>query len=232
MKNSMFNYKKSKLKTVIIWLIVSCLVLGAGLIYIINFRLTPMVRPIAISKAKTIATRAINTAVEAELRNTDISYEDLVTLTYDSENRVTSLKTDTISINKLKSGLSVAILNEISNIDNTTVTIYFGDLISSELFSQKGPKFNVVLTPVGSVETDIENTFMSAGINQTRHQLNINVTATVGIVMPTYTEYADVTTSINLGESVLLGTVPDNYTNVGTDPEDLNIWDELNDYIE
>ena len=232
MKNSMFNYKKSKIKSIFIWLTVIVFLLGILLLYVINFRLTPMVKPIAVSKAKTIATRAINTAVEAELRNTEISYEDLVTLTYDSENRVTSLKTDTISINKLKSSLSVAILNEISNIENTTVTVYLGDLISSELFSQKGPKFNIVLTPVGSVETDIENTFMSAGINQTRHQLNITVTATVGIVMPTYTEYADVTTSINLGESVLLGTVPDNYTNVGTDPEQLNIWDELNDYVE
>lgn len=232
MKNSMFNYKKRKFRNIVIVIIALILSVFAGLLYIINFRLTPMVKPIAISKAKTIATRAINTAVETELNNTDISYEDLVSITYDSSNRVTSLKTDTISINKLKSSLSVAILNEIANIDNTTVTVYLGDIISSELFSQKGPKFNIVLAPVGSVETDIENTFLSAGINQTRHQLNITVTATVGIVMPTYTEYADVTTSINLGESVLLGDVPQNYTNVGTDPEDLNIWDELNDYIE
>lgn len=232
MKNSMFNYKKRKFRNIVIVIIALILSVFAGMLYIINFRLTPMVKPIAISKAKTIATRAINTAVETELNNTDISYEDLVSITYDSSNRVTSLKTDTISINKLKSSLSVAILNEIANIDNTTVTVYLGDIISSELFSQKGPKFNIVLAPVGSVETDIENTFLSAGINQTRHQLNITVTATVGIVMPTYTEYADVTTSINLGESVLLGDVPQNYTNVGTDPEDLNIWDELNDYIE
>lgn len=232
MKNSMFKYKRRTFRNVVIVIIVLNLFIFAGLLYIINFRLTPMVKPIAISKAKTIATRAINTAVETELNNTDISYEDLVSITYDSSNRVTSLKTDTISINKLKSSLSVAILNEIANIDNTTVTVYLGDIISSELFSQKGPKFNIVLSPVGSVETDIENTFLSAGINQTRHQLNITVTATVGIVMPTYTEYADVTTSINLGESVLLGDVPENYTNVGTDPEDLNIWDELNDYIE
>lgn len=232
MKNSMFKYKKRTFRNVVIVIIVLNLFIFAGLLYIINFRLTPMVKPIAISKAKTIATRAINTAVETELNNTDISYEDLVSITYDSSNRVTSLKTDTISINKLKSSLSVAILNEIANIDNTTVSVYLGDIISSELFSQKGPKFNIVLSPVGSVETDIENTFLSTGINQTRHQLNITVTANVGIVMPTYTEYADVTTSINLGESVLLGDVPENYTNVGTDPEDLNIWDELNDYIE
>ncbi len=214
MKNSLFGYKKNLFKRALIFICIIISLLLFGFVYIINFRLTPMVKPIAISKAKTIATRAINTAVEAELKNTDISYEDLVTITYDNNNRVTSLKTDTISINKLKSSLSVAILNEISNISNTTVTVYTGDLISSELFSGKGPKINIVLTPIGSVETDIENTFLSAGINQTRHQLNICVTATVGIVMPTYTEYADVTTSINLGESVLLGTVPEYYTNI------------------
>ena len=232
MRNSMFNSKKRKLRNLLIAVLLFAVVLLILFLYIINFRLTPMVKPIAISKAKTIATRAINTAVENELNETDINYGDLVSITYDSHNRVTSLKTDTISINKLKSSLSVAILNEMANIKNTTVTVYLGDIISSELFSKKGPKFNIDLTPVGSVETDIENTFMSVGINQTRHQLNITVTATVGIVMPTYTEYSEVTTSINLGESVLLGDVPENYTNVGTAPEDLNIWDELNDYIE
>ncbi len=229
----MFNYRK-KIKTKRILLVAGFLGLSIliFLLYIINFRLTPMVKPIAVSKAKSLASKAINTAVENELKNTNINYDDLIAFTYDTENRVTSLKTNSLEINKLKSGLSVAILNEISNLDNTTVSIYLGDIISGELFSKKGPKFNVVLTPVGSVETDIENTFMSAGINQTRHQLNIKVIATVGIIMPTYTEYADVTTSVTIGESVLLGAVPDNYTNVGTTDNDLNVWDELNDYIE
>lgn len=69
------------------------------------------------------------------------------------------------------------------------------------------------------METDITNSFSAAGINQTRHQVILSVSATIAIVMPAATEYAQVETSIVLGESVLIGKVPQNYTNIGSDED-------------
>ena len=189
-----------------------------------------MIYPIAQARAKSIATHAINSAVEDELSKLDLGYEDIVSFTFDNENRVTSLKTDSLKINQLKSKLSVAIVDRISQMDNTTLSIYLGDVISSELFSHKGPKINITLSPVGYVETDIKNSFASAGINQTRHQLVLSVTASIGIVLPTYTEYSEVNTGIVLGESILLGNVPESYTNVGDDRISQDLWDDINNY--
>ncbi len=192
-------------------------------------RLRPMIRPIAVARAKSIATRSINAAVDQVLAIDSISYESLISLETDSENRVTALKTNTALINKLKAELTSVISDRVSRLDSATISIPIGSVIGGELLSGVGPRIYIDLVPVGYAETDIVNTFSAAGINQTIHQILLEVTVTIGIVMPAYTEYATVSTSIVLGESVLLGNVPDNYTNVATNEE---LWDKINNFLE
>lgn len=230
-RNDIFCNKKKKSGKIFFLILFLLIVLIILSVYFITFRLRPMVKPIANAKAKAIATRAINKAVEEELKKTDIGYEDLVSFVYDADNRVTLLSTDSLMINRLKSQLSVAILNNISDLENAEISLYLGDIISSELLSKQGPKINIIISPVGYVETDIENSFTSAGINQTRHQLILNVTVTIGIVMQSYTEYSEVSTGIVLGESILLGNVPENYTSIGDDELSRELWDDINNYL-
>ncbi len=192
-------------------------------------RLRPMIRPIAVARAKSIATRSINAAVDQVLAIDSISYESLISLETDSENRVTALKTNTALINKLKAELTSVISDRVSRLDSATISIPIGSVIGGELLSGVGPRIYIDLVPVGYAETDIVNTFSAAGINQTIHQILLEVTVTIGIVMPAYTEYATVSTSIVLGESVLLGNVPENYTNVSTNEE---LWDKINNFLE
>ena len=106
-----------------------------------------------------------------------------------------------------------------------------GTVVNNELLSGIGPNIRIQLAPVGFVETDITNSFSAAGINQTRHQVILSVSATIAIVMPAATEYAQVETSIVLGESVLIGKVPQNYTNIGSD-EDAEKWDQLINFLD
>ena len=51
---------------------------------------------------------------------------------------------------------------------------------------------------------------------------------TVGIMLPGSTEYAEVTTKIVIAETVLVGIVPDSYTRVEGDQQD--IVGRINDY--
>lgn len=215
-------------KRVGLTILISLLVLIV-LAVVLLARLRPMIRPIAVARAKTMATRAINAAVDQVLAIDSISYESLISLQLDSENRVTALKTNTALINKLKAELTSEISDHVSRLNSATISIPIGSVIGGELFSGIGPRIYIGLLPVGYAETDIVNSFTAAGINQTIHQILLEVTVTIGIVMPAYTEYATVSTSIVLGESVLLGNVPDNYTNVATN-EDL--WDRVNNFLE
>ena len=58
---------------------------------------------------------------------------------------------------------------------------------------------------------DFTSTFESVGINQTKHSIYLNVIADISIVMPSRTENFAVPTEILVGESVIVGQVPDAY---------------------
>ena len=214
----------------LIALMIVCLLLCAGA-YFIAERLRPMICPIAVAEAKSIATMSINTAVNQELSVAEIGYDDLITLEMDAENRVTALKANTLEINKLRASLTVAIQSKVDQIQDSIVEIPLGTVVNNELLSGVGPNIRIQLAPVGFVETDITNSFSAAGINQTRHQVILSVSATIAIVMPAATEYAQVETSIVLGESVLVGKVPQNYTNIGSS-EDAEKWDQLINFLD
>ena len=214
----------------LIALMIGCLLLCAGA-YFIAERLRPMICPIAVAEAKSIATMSINTAVNQELSVAEIGYDDLITLEMDAENRVTALKANTLEINKLRASLTVAIQSKVDQIQDSIVEIPLGTVVNTELLSGVGPNIRIQLAPVGFVETDITNSFSAAGINQTRHQVILSVSATIAIVMPAATEYAQVETSIVLGESVLVGKVPQNYTNIGSS-EDAEKWDQLINFLD
>lgn len=67
----------------LIALMIGCLILGVGTFYVVK-RLRPMICPIAVAEAKSIATMSINTAVNQELSVSEIGYDDLITLEMDA----------------------------------------------------------------------------------------------------------------------------------------------------
>jgi len=83
--------------------------------------------------------------------------------------------------------------------------------IRKSLFAAGGPKINVRVIPTGSVETDFESEFVSAGINQTRHRIYLEVKTTVGIVVPFTDKKTEITTRIPVAETVIIGDVPEFY---------------------
>ena len=65
-----------------------------------------------------------------------------------------------------------------------------------------------------------KNYFTDAGINQTKHQIVLNVEVTVRILMPGYTSSVAVDSSLAVAETVIVGSVPDTYTYFNSDSVD------------
>ena len=74
---------------------------------------------------------------------------------------------------------------------------------------------------------DIQSTFDDAGINQTRHQIMLNIDATVYIVIPWYKTNVELSTNFVIAETVIVGTVPEYFTRVDGSE---NVVDDINDY--
>ena len=194
----------------------------------IDSKLSPVIAELGQAKAQAIGTRAIYSAINEVLSNDNITYNDLVTFEKGADGNIQALKTNIVKINEIKSQVSVKCLDKLTAIDQTEVSIPIGNLINGELFSGRGPRVKVKLIPVGTVIADVKNAFESAGINQTRHQILMDVIVNVGVVLPRGGITVKVNTQVCIAETVLVGSVPQTYTNINGDNR--STLDKVNDY--
>ena len=63
--------------------------------------------------------------------------------------------------------------------------------------------------------------FSSAGINQTSHQIELEVTVRIYAAIPGFRSSIETTTNYLVAETVLVGEVPDSFTQVDGDQADI-----------
>ena len=174
-------------------------------------RVRPIIVSMAEAHARRIGSKVVSESITEEIEANNISYDDLISFEKDESGKIAALKTDIIMINRLKSQLSVVILEKLASIKDINLYIPVGNLINGEFFSGRGPKLEIIVLPVGSVTTNITNVFTSAGINQTRHQIMLEVNVTVSVIMPFSVESTDISTSMAIAETIIVGDVPNMY---------------------
>ena len=75
----------------------------------------------------------------------------------------------------------------------------------------------------------LRNAFTAAGINQTKHQILLDVTVQMSILLPGFRTSTQVSNEITVAETIIIGSVPDTYTYFSTTPEEAEQYAE--DYI-
>jgi sporulation protein YunB len=167
---------------------------------------------IAISEAtmRASTTVAVNDAVYYTLSD-EIRYEDLVTVTRDIEGEIVAVAANPLKINKIARDTASISQSNLKNLSLNGIPIPLGALTGIEALAGLGPSIHFRIIPVSSVSCGFSSTFDSVGINQTKHSIYLNVIADISIVMPSRTENFAVATDILIGESVLVGRVPDAY---------------------
>lgn len=195
-------------------------VMLTGLLLAVDIKLRPTVTAAAESQASLYAARVIQETVYRELERLELEYGDLVRLTYGDQGTVTSLQTDMLAMSKLQSAVTSSVIDGILKVSGQRLTLPAGTLTGSPFFSGRGPEVEIRLIPAGFVETRLKNVFDGAGINQTRHQILLNVRLDYQAVLPGYSIGSRVDTDVILAETVIVGLVPGAYTLVsdGTDP--------------
>lgn len=187
---------------------------------LLEIRIVPIVRSAAKAASVNIAETAVNEAVEEVLSQEGVTYENLCNITYNSANQLTSLSIDPVKINTLKSRISLHIAEKVSDIGNHEIRIPLGTLLGSELFSGRGPGLKFYVTLSANAVTDFSSKFESAGINQTRHQIMIDVTANIYVLSSKGNSgQVTVKTSVCAAETLVVGEVPQFYAgldSVGT----------------
>lgn len=180
----------------------------------VDSRLRVITQNYAGNRAKIIANGVINDTVNSYLESKDIKYNDLMIINTSANGTVNSVEFDTVAISKLKASIVSMIQKSIAKKENTNISIPIGTLTGSQLFNNRGPKIDICFKMSSAVFSKISSTFTSAGINQTLHRITLNISTDIYFVMPWYRTSGGYETEFVLAETIIVGDVPDAYTNV------------------
>ena len=78
----------------------------------------------------------------------------------------------------------------------------------------RGPGIPVRIIALTSSRVEFQNSIVTAGINQTKHQINLEVIVDIDILIPWSSESAQVVTEVLIADTVIVGQVPESYVNL------------------
>lgn len=211
---------------VLIWLTVIFTLLLALTVAVV-LHMKPVVVDLATARTSNAVNRIVVAAVNDAVDSGRIDYEQLVDFDKDAEGHVTALRSNMAAFNRLQASIADDILQRMAEVSSTDLAIPIGTLTGSPLLAGRGPCLRVRMQSVGTATARFDNQFSSAGINQTRHRIILDVDVHVSILLPGLTTYTKVSNEISVAETVIVGGVPATYTYFSTTPDEVeNYADE------
>lgn len=203
------------------WLLIAGLLLAAALIAM-EQNLSQTMLDMAFARAYSMAVETINRAVK-EVTAQGITYEELIDAQTDAQGRISMLRANTMRMNELAARTALLAEEELNSAENQFVEIPLGAALGVRFLSGFGPRLEVQILPVGAVHTSFDTEFETAGINQTRHKIFLNLRATVSLIVPTGSQLVEVTSTVPIAESIIVGEVPDSFVDVNNEEDMLNL---------
>lgn len=168
---------------------------------------------IAVTDAKDVITAKINDAVIQTLAEGDYSGDYFVTFQKSDTGDVTAISSNMARINELSSKVLDKVVGSTKN-NTVTIGIPTGNLTGASLLMGRGPKIPVKIVVLSSSRVEFDNSIVTAGINQTKHRINLRVTVDMEILFPWGTQSTEVGTDVLIADTVIVGKVPDTYLNM------------------
>ncbi len=180
-----------------------------GFFIFLEINLKPTIIEVAQAKTQLEATRIINEAVYQNISN--VNYQDIMDIHKDNQNRIVLMMPDTVKINQLATKTTLDIESTLNDLRTQGFTVPLGLITGSTLFSNMGPPIKIGIVPTGMINVDINDEFVEAGINQTKHRVYLNVKTRLKVVVPLISSYVDVAVQVPVTESIIIGPVPEWY---------------------
>lgn len=177
---------------------------------IVEWRVSPVMRAWAETRAVSLATRAISLAIE-ETMAISISTTEMSTVISDDQGQIQAIQYNTGEINRVTATATHKVLQFLSNLGEESFPIPIGQILGLDFLAAWGPQIPVRVIPTGSVMTTPISSFHAAGINQTIHRIYLNVEVEMRIVVPITAIVLPVSTRFPIVEEIIIGSVPSWY---------------------
>lgn len=175
-----------------------------------NARLRPILFELAISQTCNYITAAVDRAVSEQ----SVSYSDLVSLERSEGGDIIALTSNMAQANVLRAQLLAIALDSLKGLESMEFSVPLGTIYDWELLSARGPDIGVRVLYTGTASAEFENSFSSAGINQTCHQIVFHIKADISVLLPGRQEKTTVDTKVCVAETIIVGKVPETYLNL------------------
>lgn len=196
--------------------------IGAALFLLADRNFKPLVFSLAEARSAAMASQVLQGAL-AEALEDGVAYEQLMTVRMDEHGQVALLSANTMRMNQLADKAGKAALRRLNNMSSERVSVPLGAALGITLFAGSGPGVPVSIVPIGSISTDFATEFEACGINQTRHKVYLQVTASIRIVIPTGAKTTQVSANMLVAESIIVGAVPEGFVGYNLNGEELNL---------
>ena len=181
----------------------------------LRFKYDRTISGLAETYVRNATSDLINDAIDRQIDEGNIQYDRIVYFEKDLDGRITALKTNMSEINKLKTSILNIINDEILQIDASDIGIPLGSLFLPEFFAGRGPQFPVNVLSIRNSDASFSSSFKEAGINQTLHQLNMQVSVDVAVLVLGKTNYFTINSQVVVAETIIIGQVPETLFQTG-----------------
>lgn len=187
------------------------LVLAIAAFGLLRGRYRNVIRDLAVTQVKNATSDLTNDAIAKQIADGKVEYDRIVYFEKDLDGRITALKTNMTEVNRLKTDILDIINSEILALDSSDIGVPLGSIFLPELVSGRGPAIPVHILAIRNADANFVSHFSQAGINQTLHQVQMEVSIDVSVLVLGETASFTMTSEVVVAETVIVGTVPETY---------------------
>lgn len=192
------------------------LVLVALVAGFFSARFSPVLQEVAGAEIQREIQLLVTQAVSEELL-AQYSYETLIHLERDGEGKIAAMTTDMAKVNGLKNYVITQLNTQLEALPPQKISIPVGSLTNVAFFAGRGFGIPVQIQRSGTIYAELSHEFTDAGINQSRHQIWLKLRIPIKAVVSGTVWEETVSSAVLVGETVIVGSVPDTYLNMTTD---------------
>lgn len=191
------------------------LALALALVLFFRFRWLPTVRELVLMEVDNETSNLINDAVDAYLAAGQIRYEDLVRLERSADGSIAAARIDLAAVNRMKSVILRELDARVPIRIREKVAVPLGNTLFPALLSGRGGSLPVRVVSLRSTNAELESSFTEAGVNQSLHSLSLRVEVDLLLLSPAGLFSRQVTASVPVAQTIIVGAVPHVFLNTG-----------------
>lgn len=176
----------------------------------IEAQLRPAIHTIAEARVNHLATTTISQVV-AQVMEEETTQTPLIHTTKNEQGKIILVQPDTIRFNAITAHITEELQTQLERMQDIPITMPLGQIWGNTIIANYGPQIPIYMKPIGKILVQPQDRFEHVGINQTKHQMYLDIAVTIQIAVPLSWTTTTVQTAIPLTEYVIVGDVPSTY---------------------